>query len=162
MTGSIGRQPAIQTVPTSLICNPPDAPGLRRSAKLHRAFSGPAHPAHRRDEQQAARKNTIPPCARRSPALQEPVLLHLPSRHSHTSRYTRAQHLTHPRRAASAAAAAGCFTCTLTLPPAPPHSKWPTAHKWASTRALTIVRLQPLRLAKSYDLKKIYIHTALR
>ena len=59
MTGSIGRQPAIQTAPTPPICSPPDAPGLRRSAKLHWAFKlSPAHPAHHRDGLQAARKST--------------------------------------------------------------------------------------------------------
>ena len=65
MMGSIGRQPAIQTAATSEISNLPDATGLRRSAKLHRAFTRPAHPAHRRDGLQAAGLHTCsrPPLA---------------------------------------------------------------------------------------------------
>jgi hypothetical protein len=65
MVGSIGRQPAIQTAATSEISNLSDATGLRRSAKLHRALTRPAHPAHRRDGLQAAGLHTCsrPPLA---------------------------------------------------------------------------------------------------
>lgn len=59
MIGSDGGQPAIQTAPTSLMYSLPDASGLRRSAKLHRAFRlSPAHNAHRREGLQAASKDT--------------------------------------------------------------------------------------------------------
>ena len=72
MMGSIGRQPAIQTAATSEISNLPDATGLRRSAQLHRAFTRPAHPAHRRD-MGCRRRACTPAHARHSPVQADAV-----------------------------------------------------------------------------------------